>query len=107
MDNTAVTEEERIEALAGKVLNEIALILQKKNQYLSAVQQLKLDSHIRAMARRSLTGETLPEFDITLFDEISDEAMQISHSIVALFNNLPSGEAYLLSIHFEMAKNIN
>ena len=94
-----------IQSLAQQVLANITELLNAENKYLSEVQQMKLDSHIHAMARRSLSGEGLPDFDADLFDEISAPAMRLSEAVTAMFGNLPHKEALLLSIHFEMAKN--
>ncbi|WP_170143372.1 hypothetical protein [Orbus hercynius] len=41
--------------------------------------------------------------DPTLFDEISEESIELARKTVRLFNNLPM-EAYLFAIHYEMAK---
>ncbi|UGA39146.1 hypothetical protein JOS77_05960 [Chromobacterium haemolyticum] len=94
-----------IRRLADQVLGQVPALLDGAGKYLTEVQQQKLDSHVLAMARRSLTGEGLPDFDKSLFDEISDTTRRLSAAVVALFGNLPEEEALLLSIHFEMAKN--
>ncbi|MGR2662118.1 hypothetical protein [Chromobacterium haemolyticum] len=94
-----------IRRLADQVLGQVPALLDAAGKYLTEVQQQKLDSHVLAMARRSLTGECLPDFDKSLFDEISDTTRRLSAAVVALFGNLPEEEALLLSIHFEMAKN--
>ncbi|AXT47978.1 MULTISPECIES: hypothetical protein [Chromobacterium] len=94
-----------IRRLADQVLGQVPALLDAAGKYLTEVQQQKLDSHVQAMARRSLTGEGLPDFDKSLFDEISDTTRRLSAAVVALFGNLPEEEALLLSIHFEMAKN--
>jgi PRD domain protein (TIGR03582 family) len=105
MGEVAQVSEIEIQALAQRVLGQITEVLEADNKYLSDVQQMKMDSHIKAMARRSLTGEGLPDFDADLFDEISAPAMRLSEAVTAMFGNLPKKEALLLSIHFEMAKN--
>ncbi|WP_440028991.1 hypothetical protein [Chromobacterium amazonense] len=97
--------QQQIAALSQQVLARVPALLDAAGKCLNNSQQLKLESHVRAMARRSLTGEGLPEFDRSLFDEISPAAMQLSQAVVALFGNLPTDEALLLSIHFEMAQN--
>ena len=71
----------------------------------NAVQEQMLTSHVRAMAHRSVTGEPLPEVDASLFDEISAESMALARDVVAEFGNLPEEEAWLLSVHFEVAKD--
>ncbi|KMN77658.1 hypothetical protein VK98_18295 [Chromobacterium sp. LK11] len=94
-----------VRRLADQVLGQVPALLDAAGKYLTEVQQQKLDSHVLAMARRSLSGEGLPDFDKSLFDEISDTTRRLSDAVVALFGNLPEEEALLLSIHFEMAKN--
>jgi PRD domain protein (TIGR03582 family) len=63
-----------------------------------------LTSHVRAMAHRSISGEPLPEVDASLFEEISPDSMMLAREVVAQFGNLPD-EAWLLSVHFEVAKD--
>ncbi|MWL73350.1 glycine dehydrogenase, partial [Escherichia coli] len=40
-----------------------------------------------------------------LFDEISPDSMRLAREVVAQFGNLPDEEAWLLSVHFEVAKD--
>lgn len=94
-------------ALSGKVLAEIMLMLEARHIRVNQVQEQMLNSHVRAMVMRSLTGEPLPEVDISLFDEISADSMLMAQDVVNLLDNLPIEEAYLLSVHFEVAKDNN
>jgi PRD domain protein (TIGR03582 family) len=94
-------------AIAARVLADITAMLNAENIYTNAVQQQMLESHIRAMVLRSITGEPLPEVDKSLFDEISAESMQMAERVVDQFDTLPIEEAYLLSVHFEVAKDNN
>ncbi|MDQ7100535.1 glycine dehydrogenase [Serratia sp. MF2] len=93
--------------ITARVLADIAAMLNAENIYTNAVQQQMLESHIRAMVQRSITGEPLPEVDKSLFDEISAESMQMAERVVNQFSTLPIEEAYLLSVHFEVAKDNN
>ena len=52
-----------------------------------------------------MTGEPLPEVEADLFDEISADSMRLAREVVAQFGNLPDEEAWLLSVHFEVAKD--
>ena len=52
-----------------------------------------------------MTGEPLPEVEAELFDEISPDSMRLAREVVAQFGNLPDEEAWLLSVHFEVAKD--
>ena len=82
-------------------------MLNAENIYTNDVQQQMLASHVKAMVYRSITGEPLPEVEKELFDEISAESMKMAEQVVDLFGNLPIEEAYLLSVHFEVAKDNN
>lgn len=93
--------------ITARVLADITAMLNAENIYTNAVQQQMLESHIRAMVLRSITGEPLPEVDKSLFDEISAESMQMAERVVDQFGALPIEEAYLLSVHFEVAKDNN
>ncbi|QHI80742.1 glycine dehydrogenase [Serratia sp. NGAS9] len=95
------------EAITARVLADITAMLNAENIYTNAVQQQMLESHIRAMVLRSITGEPLPEVDKSLFDEISAESMQMAERVMDQFDTLPIEEAYLLSVHFEVAKDNN
>ncbi|WP_413731007.1 glycine dehydrogenase [Sodalis sp. RH22] len=82
-------------------------MLTERNIRINHVQDQMLHSHVRAMVMRSLTGEPLPEVDKELFDEISADSMAMAEAVVNLLDNLPIEEAYLLSVHFEVAKDNN
>lgn len=68
------------------------------------VQKAMLLSHVKAMVLRARTLEKLPEVDPTLFDELSKESFELALQTVKLFDNLPIEEAYLLAVHYEVAK---
>lgn len=106
MNNTSApeTEDDAANRQVEQVLAQIHALLCGAAIVPNAVQQQMLASHIRAMVMRSRTGEPLPEVDRELFDEISPHSMQLAEQVVASFGNLPIEEAYLLSVHFEVAK---
>ncbi|RWR01071.1 glycine dehydrogenase [[Pantoea] beijingensis] len=109
MNNGAVTvnsaaSPEAIHALADKVMMQIGDLFAVKAITPNTVQQQMLASHVSAMALRSLTGEALPEVEEELFEDISEDSMQLARQVVELFGNLPKEEAWLLSVHFEVAK---
>ena len=107
MNNSAVQKpvsDAEIEALAERVMKQIDQLFNAESIYPNTVQQQMLASHVRAMALRSLTGEPLPEVEAELFEDISPESMRLAQQVVDLFGNLPREEAWLLSVHFEVAK---
>lgn len=98
------TTPDEIQALAEKVIAQIKTIYASHDIHPNAVQEQMLVSHVRAMASRSLTGEPLPEVDESLFEDISPETMRLAQQVVDLFGNLPVEEAWLLSVHIEVAR---
>ncbi|WP_312239482.1 glycine dehydrogenase [Pantoea sp.] len=98
------TTPDEIQALAEKVMAQIKTIYASHYIHPNAVQEQMLVSHVRAMASRSLTGEPLPEVDESLFEDISPETMRLAQQVVDLFGNLPVEEAWLLSVHIEVAR---
>lgn len=92
-------------AVTEQVLKDIQAMQSVKNIYTTDVQLQMLTSHVKAMVLRSITGEPLPEVEKDLFDEISAESMQMAEDVVSWFGNLPIEEAYLLSVHFEVARD--
>jgi len=101
----AVTSEDS--ELFARVMLETTQMLNERNIFTNDVQQQMLASHVKAMVMRSITGEPLPEVDHSLFDEISTESIEMAKRVVDQFGNLPIEEAYLLSVHFEVAKDNN
>jgi PRD domain protein (TIGR03582 family) len=93
------------ETLANTMLEQVYSLLARHNIIPNDVQQQMLTSHVRAMAHRSVTGEPLPEVEADLFDEISADSMRLAREVVVQFGNLPDEEAWLLSVHFEVAKD--
>ncbi|ROR13532.1 glycine dehydrogenase [Erwinia sp. JUb26] len=101
---SATERSDEIQALAEQVMTQIAGLFAERTIVPNAVQQQMLTSHVKAMALRSLTGEPLPEVEAELFEDISAESMVLAQQVVDLFGNLPKEEAWLLSVHFEVAK---
>ncbi|WP_374257183.1 glycine dehydrogenase [Yokenella regensburgei] len=93
------------EKLADTMLARTYALLSRHNIIPNEVQEQMLTSHVRAMAHRSVTGEPLPEVEASLFEEISEDSMRLAQEVVAEFGNLPEEEAWLLSVHFEVAKD--
>ncbi len=92
------------ERLTDKMLQQVFALLSRHDIVPNDVQEQMLTSHVRAMAHRSISGEPLPEVDASLFEEISEDSMMLAREVVAQFGNLPDEEAWLLSVHFEVAK---
>lgn len=92
------------EELATRMLDQVYNLLKAHGIVPNTIQEQMLTSHVRAMAHRSITGEPLPEVEASLFEEISADSMNLAREVVAQFGNLPDEEAWLLSVHFEVAK---
>lgn len=63
-----------------------------------------LINHLNEMIRRSKEAETIPEVDPIMFSEVSPEALTLAGNVVEKVSNLSEAEMYVLSIHFETAK---
>lgn len=68
-------------------------------------QVVILANHIGEMVDRSKQHEKLMDVDVSLFDKVSPEALQIAQDVVDQIGGLATSEKYVLSIHFEAAKN--
>ncbi|MBJ3814126.1 glycine dehydrogenase [Shimwellia pseudoproteus] len=104
-NNTGQDQAAVIKQLASEALSWVYDLLKSQHIVPNAVQEQMLNSHVCAMAHRSVTGEPLPEVDASLFEEISEDSLSLAKQIVAHFGNLPVEEAWLLSVHFEVAKD--
>lgn len=63
-----------------------------------------LINHLNEMLKRSKEEETIPEVDPNMFSEVSSEALDLADGVVKKISNLSQDEMYVLSIHFETAK---
>lgn len=97
-------QDDVIQLLAARVMEQIAGLFAAMNIQPNPVQQQMLTSHVKAMALRSLTGEALPEVEACLFEDISPQSTALAQQVVDLFGNLPVEESWLLSVHFEVVK---
>nr|VUD32798.1 putative cytoplasmic protein [Raoultella sp. NCTC 9187] len=86
------------------MLQQVYTLLGRRNIIPNTVQEQMLTSHVRAMAHRSISGEPLPEVDASLFEEISQDSMMLAAKWSRSSANLPEEESWLLSVHFEVAK---
>ena len=71
----------------------------------TAIQQTVMINHLNEMINRSKNQEKIVPVDKELFNEVSQEALAISGRLVEAVGNLEDDEKYVLSIHFETAKN--
>jgi PRD domain protein (TIGR03582 family) len=91
-----------------KLKQVIALVEERLGEYAIVPTELQwtiLINHLNEMLKRSREGETIPTVDRELFKEVSKEAIAISDEVVRTIGNLSEDEMYVLSIHFETAKN--
>ncbi|WP_318484695.1 transcriptional regulator [Photobacterium leiognathi] len=79
-------------------------LLKENNIFPDAIQQQMLFTHLKAMVIRSYTKESLPEIEVDMFEDISPLSHQLSANVVSWFPTLAYEETYLLSVHFEVAK---
>lgn len=79
-------------------------LCESENICMTDAQKLSVLSHLSAMVYRSLTGEKLAPIDQELFAGISSKSLEMARKVKESLNNLEENEVYLLSIHFEVAK---
>ncbi|WP_075182719.1 glycine dehydrogenase [Pantoea sp. 1.19] len=104
MSDSNDAQQRAADALAAEKLAQLLQLYAAHQIVPDAVQRQMLVSHVRAMAWRSLTGEPLPAVEADLFDDISAGSLALAQQGVDLFGNLPPQEAWLLSVHIEVAK---
>ncbi|EOH93990.1 PRD domain-containing protein [Enterococcus haemoperoxidus ATCC BAA-382] len=90
---------------------ELEASLEKINTLLveQAIQPTELQwtiliNHVNEMIKRSIADEKMSGVDPIMFEEVSKEALAIADQVVQHIGNLPQDEMYVLSIHFEAAR---
>jgi len=78
--------------------------LEKEKIEPTELQWTILINHLNEMLRRSKEQESIPEVDPEMFSEVSQEALRLAAGVVRKISNLTQDEMYVLSIHFETAK---
>lgn len=87
-----------------ELIQKTAYLLAEEAICPTELQWTILINHLNEMIRRSKAGEQMSEVDPEMFAEVSEEALHISAEVVQKIGNLPISEMYVLSIHFETAK---
>ncbi len=82
-------------------------LLTRAKIQMTDAQKLALLSHVSAMIYRSNHKEMIQAIDKTLFQEFSNESIEMASKVCGRIPDLHEDEKYLLSIHFEAAKMIN
>nr|WP_086940057.1 transcriptional regulator [Thaumasiovibrio occultus] len=104
-DSTLTPEDPAIIALGASVTERAIALLNEHQIIPDELQQKMLATHIKAMAWRSFSGESLPELELEMFDEISPICLRLAEQACSWMDNLAYEEAHLLSVHFEVAKD--
>ncbi|MBO0451998.1 MULTISPECIES: PRD domain-containing protein [Enterococcus] len=106
-----VTEEALQIISTSKYQEELESLINWLKEELSAVniaptelQWTILINHLNEMLKRSKEQERIPEVDPEMFSEVSQEALRLADGVVQKISNLTQDEMYVLSIHFETAK---
>lgn len=92
--------QQELEELIDWLKKELALVKIEPTE----LQWTILINHLNEMLKRSKEQETIPEVDPKMFSEVSKEALQLADGVVRKIDNLSQDEMYVLSIHFETAK---
>ena len=92
--------QQELEELIDWLKKELALVKIEPTE----LQWTILINHLNEMLKRSKEQETIPEVAPEMFSEVSKEALQLADGVVRKIDNLSQDEMYVLSIHFETAK---
>lgn len=92
--------QQELEELIDWLKKELALVKIEPTE----LQWTILINHLNEMLKRSKEQETIPEVDPEMFSEVSKESLQLADGVVRKIDNLSQDEMYVLSIHFETAK---
>ena len=92
--------QQELEELIDWLKKELALVKIEPTE----LQWTILINNLNEMLKRSKEQETIPEVDPEMFSEVSKEALQLADGVVRKIDNLSQDEMYVLSIHFETAK---
>lgn len=71
------------------------------------IQWTVLINHLKEMIDRKKEEGSIPAVDSAMFSEVSSDSLLIAENIVQSIGNLSEDEKYILSIHFEAAKENN
>lgn len=85
-------------------LEKISTLLAEQAIQPTELQWTILINHVNEMIKRSIANEKMSGVDPLMFEEVSKEALTIADQVVQHIGNLPQDELYVLSIHFEAAK---
>ncbi|WP_421101254.1 hypothetical protein ACOKXV_14140 [Sporosarcina psychrophila] len=108
--NQQITKESEIIAKSGnsdlciEVLSYSKKSLEAKKIVMTETQWLSFVSHIVGMVYRSTNMEAIPAIEKAIFNEVSQDSIEMASDICKQLSNLQDDEKYLLSIHFEAAK---
>lgn len=102
---TKIIEESQSKEKLKQVVAQLEIRLAEHQIIPTELQWTILINHLNEMLERSKTAETIPAVDPAMFDEVSKEALAIADEVVEMIGNLAKDEMYVLSIHFETAKN--
>lgn len=92
--------QEELESLINWLKEELSAV----NIAPTELQWTILINHLNEMLKRSKEQERIPEVDPEMFSEVSQEALRLADGVVQKISNLTRDEMYVLSIHFETAK---
>jgi PRD domain protein (TIGR03582 family) len=89
--------------LAGVITEASQLMLENEIQA-TELQWTILINHLNEMIKRKKSGEQIMSVDPEMFSEVSQKALVIAKGVSDKIGALPIDEMYVLSIHFESAK---
>lgn len=104
IDAQSIVDESPYKEELMEVIRYCKALLGKEAITPTELQMTILINHLNEMLKRSYASEKMAEVDPEMFAEVSAEALMIADQIVQKIGNLAEAEKYVLSIHFEAAK---
>lgn len=104
IDAKKIVAESENKSQLDNLLDWLVKYLTAEKIFPTELQWAILTNHLDEMIKRSKEGIELPEVERELFSDVSKESLEISKNIIDKVSGLNEDEAYVLSIHFEVAK---
>lgn len=103
-DARKIIQESPYKDTLEKVIEYTNMILEEADINPTELQWTILINHLSEMISREKEQRFIDSVDAEMFSEVSQESLTIADKIVKKIGHLPKDEMYVLSIHFESAK---
>lgn len=88
----------------AEVITDTSQLMLENGIQATELQWIILINHLNEMIKREKSGEQIMSVAPEMFSEVSQEALAVAKAVSDKIGALPIDEMYVLSIHFESAK---